>query len=400
MMLGLALALGARHHGAGDPPVITRVTPAVVGPYVDGDLPTDAYVPGTYDSTAGDIDSVGTAWTINGVAWDEVSALAEGDSVTLVETPVDDASPPNSRPFNYGPVTVAEAPPGGFDGWAAFDEAATDESVNFYTVTDGGQTFRVAEVPVSAQVIFSAPGEIDHALPAGGTSGSSGNNFQRVAGSGAGGFRKNVAGEAGNNDSRITVEAAAYTFTVGAAGLAPTTQQLGNRGGVSSIVGPEVSVTSEAGGPGGVQGISSSVEDFNGASGGGVRSGTNPPSTGAGIDGQGHRGGEGISVAATGAGGASEPGEDTAEDVETRGGEGILSSISGTPIRFCSGSGGMFRTDNLSRRADGGEGAGNQSSRHATTPGSAGAAGGWDYADERRPGDGADAVIYVRVRTA
>jgi hypothetical protein len=98
--------------GPSVPPVITRVTPAVIGPYVAGDLPTDAYVPGTYFSTAtnanvpGDEGSVGAAWTVNGTAWDEVTALAEGDEVRLTETVQDDADPVNSRPFTYGPVSV------------------------------------------------------------------------------------------------------------------------------------------------------------------------------------------------------------------------------------------------------------------------------------------------------
>jgi hypothetical protein len=96
--------------GPSVPQVITRVTPAVIGPYVAGDLPTDAYAPGTYFSTAGDIASVGAAWTVNGEAWDEVTALAEGDEVRLTETVEDDDSPPNSRVFPYGPVVVAEAP--------------------------------------------------------------------------------------------------------------------------------------------------------------------------------------------------------------------------------------------------------------------------------------------------
>jgi hypothetical protein len=53
--LGLGIGIGLNRRRGGPPPVITRLTSAEIGPYVAGDLPTDAYVPGTYVSTAGDI---------------------------------------------------------------------------------------------------------------------------------------------------------------------------------------------------------------------------------------------------------------------------------------------------------------------------------------------------------
>ena len=138
-----------------DIPAITLVSSAVIGPYEVGDLPTDAYTPGTYASSAGTIASVGAAWTVNGVAWDEVTALAEGDSVTLVETPVDDSSPPNSRTFNYGPVTVAAAPPFTLPSITSFSVGPQDGgdlpvSVNIVEGSDPPQDLFIVAVPDGA----------------------------------------------------------------------------------------------------------------------------------------------------------------------------------------------------------------------------------------------------------
>jgi hypothetical protein len=154
MKLGIGIGIGLNRR-RGVPPVITRLTPAEIGPYVAGDLPNDAYVPGTYASTAGAIDSVGAAWTLNGTAWDEVTALAEGDEVRLTETPTDDATPPNSRPFNYGPEAVAAAPPFTLASITAFsvgpqDGADLPVSITIVEGSDPPQNLFIVAVPDGA----------------------------------------------------------------------------------------------------------------------------------------------------------------------------------------------------------------------------------------------------------
>ena len=166
MKLGIGIGIGWNQRRRGDPPVITRLTAAVIGPYADGDLPTDAYAPGTYDSTAGTITSVGAAWTVNGTAWDEVTALAEGDEVRLTETPTDNATPPNSLPFPYGPVTVAAGvlPPAVLSDLMINDEtgAVTLDSTEDGTLyLDIRQTS--AEAPTVAQMVAGTGAEVTNA---------------------------------------------------------------------------------------------------------------------------------------------------------------------------------------------------------------------------------------------
>jgi len=92
------------------PPVITRVSAAVIGPYDEGDLPTDAYVAGVYASSADPgNESVTPSWFVDAIAWDGVSTLVGGEVVTLQES-VSDTIPTTPRVFNYGPVVVAAAP--------------------------------------------------------------------------------------------------------------------------------------------------------------------------------------------------------------------------------------------------------------------------------------------------
>jgi len=107
LSLGIGIGLNPTRRTA---QIITRVSSPTFGPYVAGDTPEDEYTPGTYASSAGDIDTVVPAWTVNGEAAGGDTVLSEGDVVSLVsETVTDDEA--NERVFAYTATsTVPEEP--------------------------------------------------------------------------------------------------------------------------------------------------------------------------------------------------------------------------------------------------------------------------------------------------
>jgi len=180
-------------------------------------------------------------------------------------------------------------------------------------------------------------GEVEHLIIAGGGGGGGG---RHGSGGGAGGYLSSVPGESSGANSpaqgKVSLNVGSYPVVVGAGGAGgPTTSVRNGSDGQNSSFAGIVAI----GGGGG--GSSSPGQGRAGGSGGGSsRSGS--PVGGAGTAGQGRNGGGGAGNGpGSGGGGASQVGgvgDDTTPG--GKGGDGILSSITGTSIRRGGGGGG------------------------------------------------------------
>jgi hypothetical protein len=159
-----------------------------------------------------------------------------------------------------------------------------------------------------------------------------------VAGGGAGGSNYGGGGGAGGliyNTSYPVVSGTVYTVTVGAGGVGiNSSDQYGGNGGNSQFG----SLIAIGGGGGGYQ----ANAGRSGGSGGGA-GGNGTPIGGAGVVGQGNKGGDGSGsgVGAGGGGGAGGMGQGLQTGSgAAKGGNGIAISISGNPIFYAGGGGG------------------------------------------------------------
>ena len=223
---------------------------------------------------------------------------------------------------------------------------------------------------------------IDWLVIAGGGGGAQG---FRAGGGGAGGYRCSVEGEKSGGDSStdeaaLSVTAITYTINVGAGGAAGynsgTTGQIttGGTGGVSSIVGSNITdVTTAGGGGGGGSWVANAPGAAGGSGGGGGGwSSSTSNSGGAGTANQGNAGGKGaVSNTQCGGGGGGAGGEgyqgqrDNNEDAQSLGdgGIGMISTIDGTPTyRAGGGGGGNYDTGNETHGGLGGGAAGSRGS--------------------------------------
>lgn len=247
--------------------------------------------------------------------------------------------------------------------------------------------------------------EVEYVVVGGGGAGGADDG----GGGGAGGYRSSVNGEPSGGgasaENKLLVTQGSYTVTIGAG--CPGVEHPGNRttsqGGDTTFG----SITAAGGGMGGhTDGIGTGYIGSPGGSGGGNHQAPNDAPAGSGTTGQGYAGGRGdgnlgSTVYAGGGGGAAEAGN---TDGLCHGGDGVQTSITGTPTHLAGGGGGGHRLDSSSR--PGGNGGGGNGS-HLTTAntGSAGAANtgggggggpGTGSAYERRGHPGGSGIVIIR----
>jgi hypothetical protein len=238
-----------------------------------------------------------------------------------------------------------------------------DGDYKIHTFTEDG-TFTVKS-------LGSTEDEVEYLVVGGG---GGGGGYYYAGGGGAGGYRNSYASETsgggGSTETPLSVTAQAYPITVGAGGA-------GGVGGTEGIRGTDggdsifSSITSVGGGGGGS--ISGAANGNAGGSGGG--GGKDSGAGGAGTANQGYAGGSSGNVA-SGGGGASEVGGNGESLIGGDGGDGLSSSITGSPITRAGGGGG-----------------GSWGATGGSTGGSGGAGGGGVGSDQDplvQAGDGTD----------
>jgi hypothetical protein len=246
-----------------------------------------------------------------------------------------------------------------------------------YNIYVGDDVYRVHEfqtVGTSTFVVENEPLNVEYLVVAGGGAGGGGSGSVWAAGGGgAGGLLTNVG------SSTISIPTGNTNITVGAGGAA-TTIGRGNAGANSSI-GSTVVAT---GGGGGGGAVPNGVGGNGGSGGGGTNYSTNYAG-GTGIVGQGHDG------ATAGGGGGS-----GSSAINTRGGNGTLSTITGQSIYY-SGGGGA----NHSSGGDGGGGLGATVSTPATAGVDGlggGGGGGRDNPGTNTSGKGGNGKVVIRYK--
>jgi hypothetical protein len=237
-----------------------------------------------------------------------------------------------------------------------------------------------------------------------------GGNFEYlIVGGGGGGGTSQAGGGGGGGMLTGTVYnlgSGIYTITVGTGGPEAT------NGNNSSALG----ITVYGGGAGGNSGIDGNA---GGCGGGGGVAASRPGNTwyypigGSGISGQGYRGGnayqgQNIINGPGGGGGAGAHGNDNAADVNSHGGVGRLSSITGSAVYYGGGGGGGRGTINdhqgPGNGGTGGGGRGNDGytygSAGAGTDGLGGGGGGgsfwYDHGDRTHGANGGSGIVIVR----
>lgn len=227
-----------------------------------------------------------------------------------------------------------------FAGTAARGSAIGTATEGMVTYLADSDTFEFWNGSAWASLSPAAP-TLEYLVIGGGAAGSRLGGQEGTGGSGAGGYRTNVAGQLSGGsvvaEPVFAITAGtAYRITVGAGGAAVFTDYtpggLGNRSVLASI-------TAQGGGAGRTR---FSGDNAIGGSGGG---GSNHHNTrGAGITGEGFSGGTGPASNATwgggGGGGAGALGASTNTNVGGAGGAGLSSSITGSAVTRGGGGGG------------------------------------------------------------
>jgi len=251
----------------------------------------------------------------------------------------------------------------------------------------------------------SPPYAADFLVIAGGGGGGHG----YAGGGGAGGYRNSYASETsgggGSTESDINLSTGSvYTITVGDGGAkGGSYQTFGTPGGVSSIVGDNVSITTVGGGKGGYNANSNQSSVLGGGSGGGGGSATSSYPAGAGTANQGYAGGAG-DTNGTGNGGGGGGGAGAVgvaySGTAGNGGNGLASSITGSSVTRAGGGGAGSWTGQGSTASGGsgggGTGANNtQNAGNGTTNTGSGGGGGGQSA-----GNGGSGVVILRMATS
>lgn len=239
-------------------------------------------------------------------------------------------------------------------------------------VSDPAYTDVLAVYTTAQTTSFVAPGSgtVDFLVVAGGGSGGHGHSSAYGGSGGAGGYRTSLgsSGGGGSAESKLTlVGGNSYTVTVGAGGIAPTTDGVRGSSGGNSVF---ASITSTGGGAG--SGTNSGATALTGGSGGGGSYATNP-SGASGTAGQGYAGGAYNTGGQPGfGGGAGSAGTTSAPGV------GVASSITGSSVT----------------RAAGGSGAG--AAAPSTNSGSGGSGGRTSGAGGPLAASGGSGLVVVR----
>lgn len=301
--------------------------------------------------------------------------LASG-TVVAIQAQNADSSTSNSLT-----ATVSAAPSGG--------TITTFGDYKVHTFTSSG-TFSVPAGFPTTSVSFLAV--------AGGGGGGCGNTGSALGGAGGGG--------GGMISSTTTINPSTnYTITVGGGGAGDTSDSTVNADAGSNTA--AFGTTALGGGGGGSR---NGVEAGDSGGSGGGSCGTAILAGGTGTSGQGNRGGNKTAAAwgATGGGGKSTAGGDTAGDQNTAGGAGLASSISGSSITYAGGGGGGANFNNQSA-GSGGTGGGGAGASYASSIGGNGTAnrgGGGGGASEMLNsgktssdgGNGGSGVVVLRYK--
>jgi len=229
-------------------------------------------------------------------------------------------------------------------------------------------------------------------------------------GGGAGGYRNSVPGESSGGPSSaetpLSLSTGTYPITVGAGG---------NRGDLNngSLGGNSVfSTITSTGGGGGQSGTCATWPTSDGGSGGGVGGTRDAESYGSGISGQGNPGGGNTGSGTGGGGGGAgqagfndNPAGPYTVNVKHNGdgGDGLASSITGSPVFRAGGGGGGDRggqgptTYGLGGQGGGADGASDCKGTNATTAtANTGGGGGGASSDDLNSSAGASGVVIIR----
>lgn len=250
----------------------------------------------------------------------------------------------------------------------------TDGDATIYTFTGDGS------------ITISKSGMIQALLVGGGGASISDTGGGQTSGGGAGGYLAMIDGENTGGGLASTgqgyIPAGTHTITVGAGGTPPGVGRGGGNGratfavGLPSIFGPFI-----ASGGGNGANVEGDVQG-NGGSGGGAGYSTFP---GLGLHGQGY---DGESNSASGGGGGGGAGQPGGTNGSGRGGDGLQTSITGTPTYFA---GGGTWGDTALTAALGGGGVRN-------SPGDANTGGGAGGNNSDNGGqNGGSGIVIVRV---
>jgi len=265
-----------------------------------------------------------------------LTAVANTALLTLQSATVVDNSTNALSITNNNTVTISDASP--WQRTVGYDASGSNN--NFNTVNFD------YSVPRSTVLTYGTPGTYTWVAPTGVTSVKA----LVIAGGGAGGTNGGGGGAGGMiyNAAVSVTPGSSYTVTVGRGGFT------NNKGNATNSV--FSSLTAIAGGNGCTYSV---VAAQSGGSGGGGMLNSN--AGGAGTAGQGYAGGTGnngnsgntyYGAGGGGAGGVGYNGGDS------RGGPGLLNSITGVPLYYAGGGGGNYFITNTAYRAAGGIGGG------------------------------------------
>jgi hypothetical protein len=246
------------------------------------------------------------------------------------------------------------------------------------------------------------PYSAEYLVVAGGGSGG----YSLGGGGGAGGYLTNYSGTA----ISLTV-GEVYTATVGAGGVAPTSDRKGFDGSDSVLSGTGITtVTSFGGGGGGSSSPSADGDGEDGGSGGGAGY-VKTSGGGSGTVGQGNNGGAGFGTSPNygcgGGGGASQSGANGTSSAGGDGGDGSSNSITGSSVAYGGGGGGAVQgpsTQGTGGTGGGGNGEFQEGSANATAGTTNTGGGGGGGRDAGVPGQtgqaGGSGIVILRVPTA
>ena len=219
-----------------------------------------------------------------------------------------------------------------------------------------------------------------------------------VAGGGGGGYRYGGGGAGGYRTAAGLAVTAGVSLpvTVGAGGSGGlvTTSTAGSQGGSSSLYG----ITATGGGGGGSSLYPPiGLDGGSGGGGGGNGNGLGTVAGGAGISGQGYAGGTGWDQSGNngggGGGGASQAGSAAGgANGYGKGGDGLLSSISGVATYYAGGGGGTGQAGGIANGGAGGGGKKGVSSGNGSANTGGGGASGLDTA----AGSGGSGIVIIR----
>ena len=241
----------------------------------------------------------------------------------------------------------------------------------------------------------------DYLVVAGGGGGGSntGTNGTGAGGGGAGGFRSTVTatGGGGSLESPLSLSATNYTVTIGAGGAGSTSSTVRGTNGGSSVF----STVTSIGGGGGGSTSSPETAGATGGSGGGAGATTGTP--GSRTSNQGFAGGATGGSQGGGGGGASAVGGTAVFPLAGNGGNGQTTSISGFSNTYAGGGGGGSRTSDANRAYGGTGGGGNggyvsgaAANAIANTGSGGGGAGTTTYVNGGAGGSGIVIVRYAK----